>query len=258
MTPLRIVISGVGGRMGQTLVATLRGQTTMQLHAALIAPHSAHHHAPTHWPSTIPISSDPDLALTNADVLIDFTRPEGTLSYLAPCVRHHTAMVIGTTGLSRAARARIEQAAEHIAIVFAPNFSIGVNLMFKLLEQASVLLSHNFDVALHEIHHRNKVDAPSGTALQMAAILDAHTPAAQPTRINSVRAGDCVGEHTVLFCGMGEHLTITHQASNRSAFATGALRAALWVHQQTAGLYSMQDVLATTGLPQNKTSFVSI
>jgi len=194
-------------------------------------------------------------------VLIDFTRPEGTLEYLTFCRQHQKAMVIGTTGFDDAGKAAIRTAAEDIGIVFAANFSVGVNLMLNLLQQAASVMGEYADIEIVEAHHRHKVDAPSGTALAMGeAIADAmewkledhavyaregHTGERKPHTIGfaTVRAGDIIGEHTALFADIGERIEISHKASSRMTFAKGAVRAAVWVESRKSGLYDMRDVL---------------
>jgi len=195
------------------------------------------------------------------DVLIDFTRPEGTLEYMAICREYGKAMVIGTTGFDEAGKAAIRAAAEDIAIVFAANFSVGVNLVLKLLEKAAKVMGEYSDIEIVEAHHRHKVDAPSGTALAMGeAIADAmqwkldehavytregHTGERQPQTIGfaTVRAGDIVGEHTAMFADIGERVEITHKASSRMTFANGAVKSALWLKDKKSGLFDMRDVL---------------
>ncbi len=195
------------------------------------------------------------------DVLIDFTRPEGTLEYLAFCRQHHKAMVIGTTGFDEAGKEAIRAAAEEIGIVFAANFSVGVNLVLNLLQQAAKVMGDYADIEIVEAHHRHKVDAPSGTALAMGeAIADAmnwkldehavyaregHTGErkAQTIGFATVRAGDIVGEHTAMFADIGERVEITHKASSRMTFANGAVKAASWLKNKKSGLYDMRDVL---------------
>ena len=199
--------------------------------------------------------------INDFDVLIDFTRPEGTLAYMAICREYGKAMVIGTTGFDEAGKAAIRTAAEDIAIVFAANFSVGVNLVLKLLEKAAKVMGEYADIEIVEAHHRHKVDAPSGTALAMGeAIADAmqwkldehavytregHTGERQPQTIGfaTVRAGDIVGEHTAIFADIGERVEITHKASSRMTFAKGAVKSALWLKDKKSGLFDMRDVL---------------
>jgi 4-hydroxy-tetrahydrodipicolinate reductase len=207
------------------------------------------------------VSADLDGAVEAADVVVDFTRPEGTRAALDACRRHGRALVIGTTGLSTADRQAISEAAGDIPIVLAPNMSVGVNVCFRLLEVAARALGDGFDVEVIEAHHRHKVDAPSGTALRMGEVVadalgrDLDTCAvygregvtgerdSRTIGFETVRAGDIVGEHTVMFAGIGERIEITHRASSRENFANGAMRAVRWLAGHAPGLYDMQDVL---------------
>ena len=199
--------------------------------------------------------------LAHFDVLIDFTQPEATLGHLKFCQDQGRRMVIGTTGLSEEQRGFIAVAAQHIPVVLAPNMSIGVNLCFKLLETAARVLGDSVDIEIIEAHHRHKVDAPSGTALRMGEVVanalgrdlsecavygrEGHTGERQRSTIGfeTIRAGDIVGEHTVMFAGLGERVEITHKASSRMTFSQGAIRAANWLMLREPGLYDMQDVL---------------
>jgi 4-hydroxy-tetrahydrodipicolinate reductase len=200
-------------------------------------------------------------ALAGADVLIDFTRPEGTTAHLQACLRHGVRMVIGTTGFDDAGKAAIRAAAESIAIVFSPNMSVGVNATFRLLEVAAAILASGYDVEIVEAHHRHKVDAPSGTALKMGEVVAAAQgrslkEAAVYARegftgerragtigFAAVRGGDIVGDHTVLFAGTGERIEITHRAGSRMPYALGSMRAARFVAGRARGLFDMHDVL---------------
>ncbi len=202
-----------------------------------------------------------DSVLDDFDVLIDFTTPEATLQHLALCQQNRKAMVIGTTGFSELQHQRIANSGETIPIVFAPNMSIGVNLCFNLLEQAARVLGDDVDIEIIEAHHRHKKDAPSGTALKMGEIvaqaLDRNLQQValygregmgeerdrKTIGFSTVRAGDIVGDHTVIFAGLGERVEITHKASSRMTFAIGAVRAANWIADKDPGLYSMRDVL---------------
>jgi len=209
----------------------------------------------------VPISDRLEEALGRFDVLVDFTRPEATLAALAICRRAAKPMVIGTTGLTDAQKQAIDAAAADIPLVFAPNMSVGVNLCLKLLDTAARVLGDDVDVEIIEAHHRHKVDSPSGTALAMGEVVagalgrdlsqcavygrQGHTGERDRRSIGfeTIRAGDIVGDHTVLFAGLGERVEITHKASSRMTFARGAMRAALWVAAQAPGRYDMQDVL---------------
>lgn len=201
-------------------------------------------------------------ALAGADVLIDFTRPAGTIAHVHACQQAGIAIVIGTTGLSDAEKAQIENAARRIPVVFAPNMSVGVNVTLRLLEIAARTLADGYDIEILEMHHRHKVDAPSGTALRMGEVIasaigrslndcavygrEGETGERDPSSIGFavLRGGDCVGEHTVVFAGIGERVEITHRATSRNTFSAGALRAARFVVGHAPGLYDMSDVLA--------------
>ena len=212
-------------------------------------------------PAGVAIASDIRRGLMNASVLIDFTRPEGTMAHLAVCREIGVKLVIGTTGFSDAQKLEIAEAAKTIAIVMAPNMSVGVNVTFKLLELAAKSLSSGYDVEIIETHHRHKIDAPSGTALKMGEVvanalgrdLKGHavfarqgiTGARDPSAIgfSAIRGGDIVGDHTVMFAGIGERIEITHKSSTREGYAEGALRAARFLAGKSAGLFDMFDVL---------------
>jgi len=261
----RVVIAGASGRMGRTLLEAVAGAADMALHAALERDgspwlgHDAGELAGTGLGARI--SHDMNSALPGADVLIDFTRPEATLHHLQLCQEKNVALVIGTTGFDAAGKAAIAAAARAVPIVFAPNMSVGVNLSLKLLDMAARILNEGFDIEIVEAHHRHKVDAPSGTALRMGEVVAAAlgrdlkecavygregvTGERDPRTIGfaTVRGGDVVGDHTVMFAGIGERLEITHKASSRMTFALGALRAARFLRGRSSGLYDMQDVL---------------
>jgi len=265
VSPLKVVIVGASGRMGRCLIESVLAHQDMALHAALDQPTSSSigQDAGLFSGQTtgILISHDIEAAVTGADVLIDFTRPEGTLTHLKACVAHQVNMIIGTTGFDAAGKLAIELAAKKIGIVFAPNFSVGVNLTFKLLDIAARVLSEGYDIEIIEAHHRHKIDAPSGTALRMGEVLakalgrdlsqcaiygrEGVTGARDPSTIgfSTIRGGDIVGDHTALFAAEGERVEITHKASSRSTFSNGAVRAARWLAGQHQGLFSMQDVL---------------
>ena len=197
----------------------------------------------------------------NATHLIDFTRPEGSLRHLEACVARGVRMVIGTTGFDEQGKARIKAAAESVGIVFAPNMSVGVNATLKLLEVAARILSTGYDIEIIEAHHRHKVDAPSGTALRMGEVIaqalgrdlnevavyarEGITGERDPSTIgfSTIRGGDIVGDHTVLFAGTGERIEITHRSASRVTYAHGALRACRFLSQRSSGLFDMQDVL---------------
>ncbi len=265
MNKIKIAIAGSSGRMGRTLLESIAQADDFILHAALEHGASAMlgRDAGEMLGKScgVKISADVAAALQGADVLIDFTRPEGTLQHLEVCRKLGIKMVIGTTGFNAQQKALLGAAAQSIGIVFAPNMSVGVNLTFKLLETAAKVLSHGYDIEIIEAHHRHKVDAPSGTALAMGEVVarslgrdlaqcavygrEGVTGERDPTTIGfaTVRGGDIVGDHTVLFAGIGERIEITHKASSRATFALGALRAARFLKSHPAGMYDMQDVL---------------
>jgi 4-hydroxy-tetrahydrodipicolinate reductase len=259
MARIRIVIAGCGGRMGKVLLDCVAQADDMVLHAAL-----EHGGSPLLGNTVVEgvkITSDIEAALKGADVLIDFTRPEGTMQHLDICRKHKVNMVVGTTGLNAQQKAALGAGAQDIGIMLAPNMSVGVNLLFKLLETASRVLDKGYDIEIIEAHHRHKVDAPSGTALGLGEVIartlgrdldkcavygrEGITGERDPSTIGfaTVRGGDIVGDHTVLYAGIGERIEITHKASSRATFALGALRAARFLKANKAGMYDMQDVL---------------
>ena len=212
-------------------------------------------------PLNVTVTDNLESVVTTFDTLIDFTSPQSTLQNLETCVKHGKNIVIGTTGFDDAGKQKITEAAKSIAVVFAPNMSVGVNLCLKLLDTAARILGDEVDIEVIEAHHRHKVDAPSGTAIRMGEVVasalgrdlsdcavygrEGITGARERKTIGfeTIRAGDIVGDHTVLFAAEGERVEITHKASSRMTFANGAVRAANWLQQQPAGLYDMQDVL---------------
>ncbi len=268
---LRIAIAGASGRMGRMLVETVLEAPDAELVGALDVaglPSIGRDAGEFLGRRTgVAITAAPAEALAGADVLIDFTRPEGTLAHLRECTARGVRMVIGTTGFDDAGRREIELAASRVGIVFAPNMSVGVNVTFRLLEVAARLLADGYDIEVIEAHHRHKVDAPSGTALGMGRAiagalgkdLDAmatwarhgHTGEREPGTIgfSVVRGGDIVGDHTVLFAGTGERIEITHRSSSRATYAQGSLRACRFVAARGPGLYDMQDVLGLRAGP---------
>jgi 4-hydroxy-tetrahydrodipicolinate reductase len=211
--------------------------------------------------SGVMVTADVRAGLAGADVLIDFTRPEGTLAHLDACRERGVKAVVGTTGFSDAQKSRIADHAQHIPIVLAPNMSVGVNVVLKLLDLAARSLSHGYDIEIVEAHHRHKVDAPSGTALAMGEVVakalgrdlkacavyarEGITGERDPSTIgfSAIRGGDIVGDHTVLFAGTGERIEITHKSASRATYAQGSLRAARFLAGKTSGLYGMNDVL---------------
>ena len=262
--PIRLAIVGAPGRMGRQLIQAAHEAEGVCLGAALAREGSSllgTDAGELAGIGQVGIKISDKLVADDFDVLIDFTRPEGTLDYLAFCRQHQKAMIIGTTGFDEAGKAAIKAAAEEIAIVFAANFSVGVNLVLKLLEKAAQVMGDYADIEITEAHHRHKVDAPSGTALAMGeAIADAmdwdlnehavysregHTGERKPQTIGfaTVRAGDIVGEHTAMFADIGERVEITHKASSRMTFAKGAVKASEWVFYRKKGLFDMRDVL---------------
>jgi len=255
---LRVVVAGAGGKMGQTLIEGVLADPTLELAGALDARGSP---AVGRDAGGIKVGSDIGRALAAGDVLIDFTRPEGTIEHLAACARLGKSIVIGTTGISASLRKAILQAGRRIPIAMSPNFAVGVNAVFKLAEVAARILGDDFDVEIVEAHHRQKVDAPSGTALKLGEIIasslkrDLKVEAkhgregdtgARPARqigFHAIRGGDIVGEHTVIFAGAGERVEVTVRSQNRMTYALGALRAAKFLRGKRAGLYDMNDVL---------------
>lgn len=266
MSKIKIVIAGCTGRMGKILLESVFQSDDLMLHAALEHAGSASLGKDAGElvgnACGVKISADVAAALKGADVLIDFTRPEGTLEHIAVCQKLGVNIVIGTTGFTAQQKAMLGAAAQHIGVVFAPNMSVGVNLTFKLLEMASKVLSHGYDIEIVEAHHRHKIDAPSGTALGMGEVIaktlgrdldkcavygrEGITGERDPSTIGfaTVRGGDIVGDHTVMFAGIGERIEITHKASSRATFALGALRASRFLKANKPGMYDMQDVLS--------------
>jgi 4-hydroxy-tetrahydrodipicolinate reductase len=266
---LRIAIAGASGRMGHMLIEAVQAAPDLALAGALDRVGSptigSDAGAFSGQLAGVVIQSDLDKGLAGADVLIDFTRPEGTLHHLAYCAAHGIKMVIGTTGFDEAGKAAIRAAAEKTAIVFAPNMSVGVNVTLKLLEMAAKSFSEGYDIEIVEAHHRHKVDAPSGTALKMGEVIadalgrkledcavygrEGVTGERDPSTIGfaTIRGGDIVGDHTVLFAGIGERIEISHKSSSRVTYAHGSLRAARFLAQKSTGLYDMQDVLGLKG-----------
>jgi 4-hydroxy-tetrahydrodipicolinate reductase len=250
---VKVAIAGAGGRMGRSLIEAVLADPGLALAAAFDVPGSP---ALGQQAGNVKISSDAGSA-AGADVLIDFTRPEGTLAHLA----HARAMVIGTTGFSDSQKKTIEKAAERLPIVMAANFAVGVNAVYKLAETAATILGEGYDVEIIEAHHRHKVDAPSGTALQLGEIVaralkrklaevarhgrQGETGERPPRQIgfHAIRGGDIVGEHTVVFAGVGERVELTVRSQSRMTYAAGALRAAKFLQGKPAGLYGMADVL---------------
>ena len=263
----RIAVIGAAGRMGKTLIEAVGQADGAQLSAAIERPESTLVGADAGELAglgrlNVTIAGDLRAVLDDFDVLIDFTHPSSTLVNLEFCRAVGKAMVIGTTGFSDEQKQLLVDAARDIPIVFAPNFSVGVNLCLKLLDMAARVMGDEADIEIIEAHHRHKVDAPSGTALRMGEVVadalgrdlakvavygrEGQTGARERETIGfaTVRAGDVVGDHTVLFATEGERVEITHKASSRMTFAKGAVRSALWLSDRAPGLYDMQDVLS--------------
>ncbi len=265
MKQMKIAVAGASGRMGHMLIEAIMEASDATLSGALdIAASPAVGTDAAAFlgkPSGVLIESDFAKGLANADFLIDFTRPEGTLKHLEYCAAHGIKMIIGTTGFDAAGKAAITAAAEKTAIMFAPNMSVGVNVTMKLLEMAAKSFSEGYDIEIIEAHHRHKVDAPSGTAIKMGEVIagalgkelndvavwarEGVTGERDPSSIGfaTIRGGDIVGDHTVLFAGIGERIEISHKSSSRVTYAHGSLRAARFLATKKAGLYDMQDVL---------------
>jgi 4-hydroxy-tetrahydrodipicolinate reductase len=264
-TQHQIAVAGASGRMGHMLIEAIRAADDCRLAGALdIASSPAIGNDAAAFlghASGVPVSSDILAALQHAEVLIDFTRPEGTLAHLKACRERGVKMVIGTTGFGEGQKEQIADAARDIAIVMAPNMSVGVNVTMKLLEMAAKALATGYDIEVIEAHHRHKVDAPSGTALKMGEVIaealgrnlkdcavyarEGVTGERDPSTIgfSSIRGGDIVGDHTVLFAGTGERIEITHRSASRATYAQGSLRAVRFLAGQDKGLFDMFDVL---------------
>lgn len=265
MSATRIGIVGAGGRMGRMLIeATLKDEQVV-LGAAFDVPGSPAIGKTAGdlvgLASTVVVSDDLAGGLKNIDCLIDFTRPQGTLAHLELCRQAGVGIIIGTTGFAAEEKEAIAAAARDIPVVFAPNMSVGVNLVFKLLDTAARILNEGYDIEIVEAHHRLKIDAPSGTALRMGEVVagalgrelaecavygrEGVTGERDPSTIGfaTVRGGDIVGDHTVMFCGLGERVEVAHKASSRLPYAQGSLRAARFIAGRPNGLFDMQDVL---------------
>lgn len=255
---MKLAVTGAGGRMGRALIEAIQADGGLELSAALDAAGSP---AIGQDLGGVKVSADVAAAVSACDVLIDFTRPEGTLAHLAACAKQGRSMVIGTTGFSAAQSASIGEAAKRIPIVLSPNFAVGVNVLFKLAETAARALGEGYDVEIVEAHHRHKVDAPSGTALKLGEVIakalerdlkkvaqhgregETGERPGKAIGFHAIRGGDIVGEHTVMFAGSGERVEITVRSQSRMTYAAGALRAARFLEAKASGLYDMQDVL---------------
>lgn len=263
---LKIAVAGCNGRMGKFLIQAIAGTENAVLAAASEAPGSsvigadAGEIAGT-GKNGVVITDDFSKVINDFDLIIDFTRPEPSIRNLELCAANKKMLVLGTTGFSKEQLGRIDEAAKSIPVVFASNYSVGVNLVFNLLEQATRVMGSYSDIEIIEAHHRHKVDAPSGTALSLGRVIadtlgknlddiavksrDGIIGERKPGTIgfSTIRAADIVGEHTVMFADIGERVEITHKASTRMTFAKGAVRAALWLVNRNSGLYSMKNVL---------------
>ena len=262
---MKIAIAGSSGRMGRMLIEAVLASDDLQLHGALDVagcPALGQDAGAFLGRTTgVAISADLDATLAGADVLIDFTRPEGTMAHLAACARLGVKAVVGTTGFTEEQKAQIAELARRMALVMAPNMSVGVNVVLRLLDVAARALNEGYDIEVIEAHHRHKVDAPSGTALKMGEVLanalgrdlkacgvfarEGVTGERDPSTIgfSTIRGGDIVGDHTVLFAGTGERIEISHRSSSRAGYAQGSLRAARFLADKPSGLYGMNDVL---------------
>lgn len=262
---MKIAIAGASGRMGRMLIETVLDDADAELVGALDRPGAPQlgQDAGAFLGKTtgVVLTDDIERVFADADFLIDFTRPEGTLVHLEAAVRHNVKMIIGTTGFDDAQKAQLRAAGEKIGIVFAPNMSVGVNVTMKLLEFAAKQFAEGYDIEIIEAHHRHKVDAPSGTALAMGEVVakalgrdlkdcavygrEGVTGERDPSTIGfaAIRGGDIVGDHTVLFAGIGERIEITHKSASRLSYAQGALRAARFLAGRDTGFFDMQDVL---------------
>lgn len=262
----RIAVTGAAGRMGRTLIEAIAQTEGLQLSAAIELPDSSLVGADAgelvaQGKTGVLLVGSLAEAINDFDILIDFTAPVATLANARLCAEHGKKMVIGTTGIDEAGKAALAELAEKTSIMMAPNMSVGVNLCFALLDMAAKVLGDDVDIEVLEAHHKHKVDAPSGTALRMGEVVadalgrdlqehavygrEGQTGERDPKTIGfaTVRAGDIVGEHTVMFAAEGERVEITHKASSRMNFARGAMRACLWLADHDRGLFDMQDVL---------------
>lgn len=265
MSEIKIAVVGASGRMGRMLIEAVLKDGEAKLVSAIdqVGTPAIGKDAGelVGMPCGVEVTTDVEAGIAKADCLIDFTRPEGTLEHLAICCRHKVGIVIGTTGFDDEGKQVIADAARVIPVVFAPNMSVGSNLVFKLLDTASRILANGYDIEIVEAHHRLKVDAPSGTALRMGEVIaqalgrdlkqcavygrEGVTGERDPSTIGfaTVRGGDIVGDHTVMYCGTGERVEISHKAGSRMPYALGSLRATRFLAGKESGLFDMQDVL---------------
>jgi 4-hydroxy-tetrahydrodipicolinate reductase len=255
---MKVAVAGAGGKMGRALIEAVQADSSLKLAAALDVAGSP---ALGSELGGVKVGADIGAAVSAADLLIDFTRPEGTLAHLDACMAAGKSMVIGTTGFSAAQLSRIKDGANRIPIVLSPNFAVGVNVVFQLAATAAKALGDSYDVEIIEAHHRQKVDAPSGTALMLGQLVagalgrklddvashgregDVGARPAKQIGFHAIRGGDIVGEHTVVFAGTGERVEIAVRSQSRLTYATGALRAAKFLQGKKSGLYEMKDVL---------------
>lgn len=271
INPLRVCIAGASGRMGQMLIEQVLSAGDCVLASALDIPSSPcigqDAGAAIGRSTGVRITDDRRAALAAADCLIDFTRPEGTMEHLRLCAELGVRAVVGTTGFTAEQKTEIAALARRIAVVMAPNMSVGVNVTLKLLQMAAQALATGYDIEIIEAHHRHKVDAPSGTALKMGEVIaealgrdlqscavygrEGVTGERDPSTIGfaTIRGGDIVGDHTVLFAGTGERIEITHKSSSRVTYAQGSLRAARFLRNRQPGQYDMADVLGLNTTP---------
>ena len=263
---INVIVAGAAGRMGCRLVSLIRDSTVLTLSGAIEG--KAHRALGSDAGETagcghagIPITHDVTALLDRGEVVVDFSAPEATLHHLRAAAKHRRAMVVGTTGFSIPQLEELHSLASQTPCVFSPNMSVGVNLIYKVIDEMARTLGDEYDIEVIEAHHRHKKDAPSGTALKIAEVLakavgrDLNQVGVYARKgligerkkgeigVQTIRAGDIVGDHTILFGGMGERIEVTHRASSRDTFARGALRAAQWVVPQPPGLYDMMDVL---------------
>jgi len=263
--PIKIVVVGATGKMGQTLIQEIFNDKGLHLSGAVdlsSSPYIGHDAGSLlGLKADVLITEELSEDHANSDILIDFTRPEASLSYLDFCLTHNINYVLGTTGFNEDEKKKIYAAAEKIAICFAPNMSVGVNLLISLVEAATKVLHNEFDIEIIEAHHRHKVDSPSGTALRLGEAVvksaglslkensvfhrEGNMAPRKSTEIgfSTIRGGDIVGDHTVLFAGDGERVELTHKASSRKTFAKGAIRAAKFILDKDSGLFDILDVL---------------
>ncbi|HEY1770966.1 MAG TPA: 4-hydroxy-tetrahydrodipicolinate reductase [Chthoniobacterales bacterium] len=223
--PLRIVLVGASGRMGKAVIGLAENDPRFAIAAKVGRADSL------------------EKSSSDADVVIDFSLASATKSVSEICARLKRPLVLGTTGQNEIEQQAVRAAAREIPVVFSANFGVGVNVLFQLAREAANSLGQDFDVEIIEAHHRTKKDAPSGTAKHLADVVQSSLGAARDLPVHSIRAGDVVGDHTIIFAGQGERLELTHRASSREIFARGALRAARWVIDQPPGLYRMEDML---------------